>query len=236
MRVPKTPKPLAPPPELHAEVDRIRHTARRRYITYLAVALPLAGVIGFAVYRLQGNDSDSPPRTHHRSSVGLLVAAVLLIALAIGYFFLIRWLLRRHRGSWVPLTWGVPHRQRREITGSVRDGHPSSDPLTRYLGARIAVKISAQRQQTLWGTPLLCAFFVIVAIPQWDSSRPLAILSLALVVFLLAMLPRTLKTVRGADTYLRSLKLDDQTKPPRAASDSAPGPSGQERTVDKCLD
>jgi hypothetical protein len=142
---------------------------------------------------------------HHLSALGVaLLVSILVIVVGLSIYFL--------RKSWrgngwfaAPLAMGLPRAQRRSISRAVRRGVPSQDVAARVIETNLAQKMAASYKWSVIVLPVftVAAFLAFLLVHDgtrwyWGSCG----------IILLASLPTTVWTGRGANKYLVSIEKD----------------------------
>lgn len=201
-------EPLPVPVGLENRIDELWERARKRWLITMAVVAVLGPIAGLVAARI--TDGSRKPRSthHHHSAGGWIVVLVVLLVEAALLFVLVRYIRRRFKAQWVPLSAGLPWRERRALTRRIRRGEPSADQFHRYVETFTARKIALQRRRSQLAIPAFTITAAAIVALNWGRNSFLTCMYLALLAVLVIGLPRTIQTWRGADRYLRTVNID----------------------------
>lgn len=128
-----------------------------------------------------------------------------LVVLVFAVWMWRRLIRQRRRVGWTPLPLGLPRAQRKQLRRHVREGRPSGDPLLRYVETRAAQTICDLRSNQRWALPIATVGITGAVITFWNTQRWFSIVAIALLMFVIATLPRTRQLYRGASKYLSAV-------------------------------
>lgn len=199
-------EPLPVPVGLEDRISELWERARKRWLIMMAVVVPLASISGFVGARIADTGRKPRPTHHHPSVTGWIFLIGLLLVEAALIFVVVRYLRRRFKRQWVPLSAGLPGVSAERWRAA--SGEPSADQFYRYVETFTARKIALQRRRAQVTVPVLMVIAAAVVALNWGRNNFLTWTYLAVLVVVVITLPRTIQTWRGADRYLRTVNID----------------------------